>query len=323
MLEIYACRNTDEMIRKISSSGGIYYLLAESVLRQGGLVYAACYNDDLDVEHRCIDNIEDLKKSCGSKYVQSDIRGIFQDIRDRLEEDIRILFVGTPCQTAGLLNYIGNRPENLVCVDFVCHGVPGQKEWNRYKESLKRRGFQIADVNMRDKSRGWKNSSYCWKLTDYRGNIRYEKRIDNVYMQGLIHNVYLAKGCYNCQFKGFDRPADFTLGDFWGIEYLYPEMDDNLGTSLLMIHTEKGCDIFDHLKSKLVYWKITKEDAVSYNKSIINGVGIPAERDIYFGKMEKGEDFIRVISLFNRKWKAIEILRTKKRNLKKWMRKGT
>lgn len=321
MTTLYACRNTNEEIRQISSSGGIYYLLAERIILQGGVVYAACYDDDLNVTHRCLYTQQDIRGSCGSKYVWSDIKGVFREIRDRLDQREQVLFVGTPCQAAGLLNYLQKEYENLLCVDFVCHGAPGQAEWKRYRESLQKRGFFLADVNMRGKSSGWRDSTYSWKLTDRNGKVRYEKRLDNVYMQGLIHNVYLTEGCYHCAFKGIERRTDFTLGDFWGIEYLYPEMDDNKGTSLLMVHTEKGRQIFNAVKENLVYRQVTKEDAVSCNKSIISSAAIPAERDIYYAKMAAGGDFIKILASFNRKWKWQDIKSSQKRKLKYKIRK--
>ncbi|MCD7711973.1 MAG: Coenzyme F420 hydrogenase/dehydrogenase, beta subunit C-terminal domain, partial [Firmicutes bacterium] len=165
----YACYNKDNNIRSKSSSGGIYYLLAREVLCKGGVVFAACY-DGLDVVHKRIDNDNELLDSLGSKYMPSELGDTFIAVKNELTNGRIVLFAGIPCQCDGLLSYMKRCNAdctNLITVDVICHGVPSKKAWKSYCDSLSATGFNLASVNMRDKSSGWK--SYSWRLTNTEG----------------------------------------------------------------------------------------------------------------------------------------------------------
>ena len=305
------------MIRMKSSSGGIYYLLAESVIKQGGVVFAACYNKNLDVEHCRIERVEDLIKSCGSKYVQSYLGTTFRQIREQIDKKRKVMFMGTPCQCSGLLTFLKGHPEELLCVDCVCHGVPGVKEWHRYRESLKKRGFNLSEVNMRDKTTGWTGGEYCWRLTDESGRSIVEKRKDNLYMQGFIHNVFLNKGCYSCEYKGVERVTDITLGDFWGIEHLDKSMDDGKGVSLVLIHSEKGHSFLGSISDKITLKCFPIEKAIRNNDSVVKSPSMPKTRDKYYNNMDQGKDFIDTLKAFDRIWRLKGMLKLVKRRIRK------
>ena len=316
-MDAYACYNNNEIIRMKSSSGGIYYLLAESVIKQGGVVFAACYNKNLDVEHCRIERVEDLIKSCGSKYVQSYLGTTFRQIREQIDKKRKVMFMGTPCQCSGLLTFLKGHPEELLCVDCVCHGVPGVKEWHRYRESLKKRGFNLSEVNMRDKTTGWTGGEYCWRLTDESGRSIVEKRKDNLYMQGFIHNVFLNKGCYSCEYKGVERVTDITLGDFWGIENLDKSMDDGKGVSLVLIHSEKGHSWVESISDKITCKCFPIEKAIRNNDSVVKSPSMPKTRDKYYNNMDQGKDFIDTLKAFDRIWRLKGMLKLVKRRIRK------
>ena len=318
-MNAYACYNNNEKIRLMSSSGGIYYLLAEAVIKCSGVVFAACYNENLDVEHCMIETEEALQKSCGSKYVQSCLGTTFKQIRELIDEKRKVMFVGTPCQCAGLLSFLKGHPDELLCVDCICHGVPGVKEWHRYRDSLEKRGFILSEVNMRDKTTGWTGGNYCWRLTDKSGRSIVEKLKDNLYMQGFIHNVFLNKGCYTCKYKGVERATDITLGDFWGIEYLDKSMDDGKGVSLVLIHTKLGYDWFENISNKITYKCFSVEQAIMKNPSIEKAPSIPKTRDKYYKKMEQGKDFIDTLTSFDRVWRAKAVLKLAKRKFQRFL----
>ncbi len=291
--EIYACYNKNETARLNSSSGGVYILIAEYVLKQDGIVYAACYNDILEVTHKRMGKVEELGPSKGAKYAESSLRNTFRSVLGDLKSGNKVLFVGTPCQCEGLRSFIGDS-EQLICIDFICHGIPSRLVLKSYLKSSKKNGFPIADVSMRDKQSGWKH--YSWKLVDGEGNekrIRWEKVN---YMQGFIKNYFLRPSCYECHFKGIERGTDFTLGDLWGVEYFLPELDDDKGTSLLMVHSDAARKIFDDIRKSLIYKICVSDNIIKYNASVVEMVVMPEKRNVFFTRIIAGDDFNRVMN---------------------------
>lgn len=281
-----------------SSSGGIYPLAARTVMRQGGTVYAACYDDDLNVVHERITDEEGLKKSIGSKYICSTLNNTFGSVREDLQSGLPVLFVGTPCQCEGLLSYLEvvcEDRENLTVMDFVCHGIPGRVPWREYRKSLLKQGLDLKEVNMRDKKTGWTRAEYSWKLTDRQGNTRYIGQKQIPFMKGMIKNLYCRHSCYECPFKGIDRNTDLTVGDYWGVWKLQPEMDDNKGTSLLMIHTERGLELWNDIRQDVTYKEADVSGAVEANVCIVRSCSRNPDRDVFFKRLRAGEDFSVIV----------------------------
>ena len=272
-------------------------MLAEKVLEEEGVVYAACYGEELEVIHRKITNAEELKASRGSKYVSSKLGSTFIEIRNELRMGKKVLFTGTPCQCEGLLSFLQEKTENLICVDFICHGVPGRTAWRAYLDSLKKRGINPYKINMRDKSTGWSKYHYSWHITDKKGKEIYQLQSANPYMKGFIRDLYIRPSCRMCQFKGTDRKTDITLGDYWGCWKIQPDMDDDKGTSLILVHTDKGMKYFDFIKNNIICENVIEENAVKYNPSIIRSSNRCSEGERnYFEKcIYEGKDFITVI----------------------------
>ncbi|MCD7894894.1 MAG: Coenzyme F420 hydrogenase/dehydrogenase, beta subunit C-terminal domain [Erysipelotrichaceae bacterium] len=299
-LNTFACYNNDEEIRLISSSGGIYYLLASKILDYGGSVYSTCYSNDLKAEFKKIENIKDLKLSCGSKYMPSSLGDTFSSIKKELNSNRIVLFVGLPCQCQGLKSYIGNSnilnefKDNLILIDLVCHGVPSSKAWESYSKSLKNRGFNISKVNMRNKSSGWRR--YCFHLVSINGKNVYESHGKNLYMKGFISDIYLRPSCNDCNFKGVNRNVDITLGDYWGIQNIHPEMDDDKGTSLVLVHTEKGLELYRSISDKISYISTPIEEAIKHNTAIVESAKLNNNRADFFVRLSKGEDFMNIVN---------------------------
>lgn len=294
----FACYNLNENERRHSSSGGIYPLIARKVLNNGGIVYAACYNDNLDVTHQVIDTEHKLYASQGSKYVQSILKSTFDSLIDRLKNGEEVMFVGTPCQCAGLVSLIRETKApryNAFIIDFVCHGVPGRSAWNAYKDSIAKRGNTLASVNMRDKTTGWTKGNYAWKEIMVNGETVVTPRRQNSYMKGMLANLYLRPSCFTCGFKGIDRCTDITLGDYWGVWDHLPEMDDNKGTSLILIHTEQGMRLFDGIKDSVKIADANIERAIKGNLCIAEATKYTKKREEFFERLNKGEDFIKIV----------------------------
>ena len=294
----FACYNLDENERKNSSSGGIYPLIAREVLRNGGVLYAACYNDNLDVVHKAIEAEDYIFDSQGSKYVQSSLSRTFHEIIKRLKNGEKILFIGTPCQCEGLVSLINTTRtprQNLYVIDFVCHGVPGRVAWNAYKESMEKSGKSLVSVNMRDKSTGWTNGNYAWKETTASEETIITPRRQHAYMRGMLANLYIRPSCFTCEFKGVDRCTDITLGDYWGIWNHLPEMDDDKGTSLVLVHSEQGEMLLNSIKACIKIADADIEKAVRGNSCIVEPTKYNRKREEFFVRIGKGEDFKKVV----------------------------
>lgn len=291
---VYACYNRDTEERKNSSSGGIYSLLAKKVLEQQGVVFAACYDENLNVVHRKISSLEELPQSRGSKYLQSHLGDTFAQVKEALEQGIQTLFVGTPCQCEGLLSFLGKSYPNLLCVDLICHGVPSKKAWQGYLASMKACGKEIAAVNMRDKTTGWSGYLYDWKLVDPQGNVSIQPQQENPYMNGFVQNLYLRPSCHRCSVESVRRKTDMTLGDYWGVWDLQPEMDDNQGTSVVFLHSQKGWEAFSRISDQIEFKRADLESVIQKNPSYRESSIPHPLREKFFRQLSDGEDFLTI-----------------------------
>lgn len=261
----YAALNSDENVRSSSTSGGIFSALAEKIIDEGGIVYGAELDNNLKVVHSFAEKIEDIVKLRGSKYVQSDLQNTFAEVRKHLDDRRKVYFSGTPCQIEALLKYLGKKFDNLVTQDVICHGVPSPKEWQEYISSL---SFTPSHILFRDKRLSW--ADYSFSAWDDEGNKITESRTDNKYLQRFLTDVALRPSCYECRFKKMHRMSDITLADFWGINDVRPSMNDDKGTSLVLVHSSKGQQLLNSIREKIIMSKEIKiEDAVAHNPSYL------------------------------------------------------
>ena len=261
--EIYAARHKDMHEIETSRSGAAFIAISDYILENGGIVYGAGYKDHFRVAHKRATTKEERNEFKGSKYVQSDLDGIFRQVKDDLKQGKKVLFSGTPCQTAGLNSYIGKKlRENLVLVDIVCHGVPGPYIWQDYLDYLEKKyKSKIVTVNFRDKSRiGWSGHIESFVFQD---GI---KREFTTYTHLFYRHIMLRPSCSRCHFTNFSRPSDFTLADYWGWKKLSPNLNkDNKGCSLLFINTTKGQELFKNIKQELYNLPTSQELCVQPN----------------------------------------------------------
>ena len=277
--QAYAAINKDEEVRMRSSSGGMFHALAKWTIEQGGVVFGARFNDQWEVVHDYTETIEGIEPFMRSKYVQSRIGDTFKQAKHFLDAGRQVLFVGTPCQIGGLKAYLKKEYDNLLAVDFICHGVPSPKVWREYlKEAL--HGDTLLDFNFRDKKDGWLNSQCV--TTTATTNTRREQQMANVYFRGFLNNVYLRNSCYNCSFKTTHRISDITFADAWGIQYFCPEMHDDKGTSAILVHSVRGKSVFSTLEVGIKIQMIDNTEVSNYNPSLISSVVLPHRRKAYF-----------------------------------------
>lgn len=263
---IFAALNNSDDIREISSSGGIFYTLAREILSEDGIVFGVKFNEKLDVIHSYTDKESQISEFCGSKYVQSNINNSYSDAEKFLKEGKQVLFTGTPCQIAGLKSYLKKDYPNLLTQDFICHGVPTPKAWEKYKELLEKNyQSKIEKAQFRNKSLGWQKYSMLIKFKSE--EIYSESVLNDAYLKGFISDIFLRNSCFNCVFKNNNFKSDITLADFWGIDNVLPQINDNKGVSLIIIHTEKGMQYIENIKDSIRLIKVEKEEALKSNIS--------------------------------------------------------
>ena len=317
---LFACYNKNKSERLMSSSGGVYPIIAKKVLDNGGVIFAVCYDSQFETIHKKIENFEEIKSSQGSKYIPSKLNDTFKEIKSILKDGRLVMFVGTPCQCGGLISFLGEMKDNLICVDFVCHGVPSRRIWRNYLNGYVDSN-NLNTLNMRDKTLGWSHYNYNWKFTFNSGEEKVIPQSEVKYMNGFTRDYYLRPSCYECRFKGIERCTDITLGDYWGVWDVHPDMDDNLGTSLVLVHSQKGLDLFDSVKNSLIRKETSVENAVKCNPSIISSAGKNNSRKEFFGKFNDCEDFNITFESVSKVTFAKKIMRKSKQLLKKVLKK--
>lgn len=305
-VKTYAAKNPNETIRSKSSSGGIFTLLAEIVIVQGGVLFGARFDEDWNVIHDFTETLEGVAAFCGSKYVQSRIGDSYRRVEKFLKAGRKVLFSGTPCQVAGLKRFLRKEYDNLLIVDFVCHGVPSPKVWQMYlNETIARQGdgkntvlshsksfsYRVKGIDFRSKSTGWKKYSFALTLSEASADGEentvllssiFEK---NPYMQAFLSDLTLRPSCYHCSAKSGKSGSDITIGDFWGIENVRPELDDDKGVSLVMVHSDKGAEALR--QSSAVLEEMSYESALTGNRSISESVKVPLNRGGFFWRMHR------------------------------------
>ena len=252
--------------RSLASSGGFFELVAKYVLEKEGVVFGAAIDNKGHVFHKSVEQVEDLPCLYGSKYSQSKVGNVYSEIRRLLKEGRLVLFCGTPCQTSALAGIVGENRENLILVDFICHGVPNPEVLRRYIQEISE-GKTVKSISFRNKEKGW---------LDYRVKITYEDGTeyssdfrDNEYMHGFIFNLYLRPSCFECRFKGTDRVSDFTMGDFWGVKEEEPEFYDENGVSVILTHNVRAEKILSEIKDRLILKSVEIDKVIKHNPSLV------------------------------------------------------
>ena len=281
-LHIYAAKNKNELIRKNSSSGGIFSLLADFIESSGGVIYGAAFDEKYAVKHMRAETAAEWKKFCGSKYVQSDLNDVFLQIRADLKTGREVLFSGTPCQIDGLKQYLKHEKvslDHLLTCDIVCHGVPSPLIWKEYLEYLQNASDrEIESVSFRDKEKlGWHNSTLTIKDKE-QCTILTETQRDNYYFQLFLCHEILRPVCHKCRYSNFSRPGDITLGDFWGIEKNFKQFDDDKGVSLVMVNTEMGERVWKVIQNNAEYFEVSQEQCIQPNLERPSEQGVGRKR---------------------------------------------
>lgn len=306
-LAVYAAKNKNEEIRLKSSSGGIFTLLAEKIIKEKGVVFGARFDENWNVIHDYTETIEGLEWFRGSKYVQSVIGNNLKKAKQFLTEGRKVLFSGTPCQIAGLKKYLRKEYENLLAVEVVCHGVPSPKVWRDYIEYKRaKRGTGknsvssslnelpvVTGISFRDKSNGWKKYGFKISYAAFKAaentvsksvisNSEITPFNEDLFMKGFLKNLYLRPSCYHCAARQGKSGADISIADYWGVQSIHPELDDDKGTGLVLINTKHGVNYFNSIKDQIDSLISSYDKAIMQNPCIIKSVKQPKQRIIFW-----------------------------------------
>ena len=285
---VFAAYNKDEAVRIDSTSGGIHSALANVMYNRNAYVCGAVYNDDYTVSHFTSPDKTMLPKIRSSKYLQSSMNGQFKEIRNLLREGNEVFYCGTPCQVHALYNFLRRPYENLTTCDFICRGVNSPKVFLSYMNMLEKEfGSKAINIKFKNKKWGWHNFSM---RVNFANGLQYCKdRWHDLFFIGYLQSGNFSRpSCYECQFKGFPQKADITLADFWGIEKIDPTMDQDKGTSLVMINSDKGMELFNLIKNQIEWKEFTMEDARSGNPALdLSLKAVNNDRDDFFKALDK------------------------------------
>ena len=280
-----ACRAHDDGLRAASSSGGVFSLLALRTLDAGGVVFGAVFGCNLDVVHEGVEVDAGLARLRGSKYVQSSLGDVYAQVKALLDEGRAVLFSGTPCQVSGLRSFLGRESPNLLCVDMVCHGVPSPVVWRHYLRWLETRlGEQATSASFRNKDGGWRGYSVVVGFSngsEYRSSARQDP-----FVRAFLGDVCLRPSCYACEFKGLQRSSDVTLADFWGVEHVVPDLDDDRGTSLVLVHGDAGQAALDDVMPLMDVRPVLADEALQYNPSAVRSASRNPKTEAFYRDLE-------------------------------------
>ena len=295
-LHCYAAYNKDEDLRLKSSSGGVFIEIAKYVLLNDGVVFGAVFDNDWNVHHVSATSMEEVYPMMGSKYVQSRIENSFKEAKEALLGGKTVLFSGSPCQIAGLHKFLVKEYDNLLTMDFVCHGVPSPGMWKEYlkntfslntavkavdgKNSVLNSSLNdtspIGDIKFRNKTDGWEKFRFVVRSksaskADQNTVLLSAIYSDNHYMRGFLNDLYLRESCYHCPARSFSSLSDITIGDFWGVHKLeMDDMNDDKGLSVVTINTQNGIDLFNDISSELTFKKLTFDQVIVSNPNLIH-----------------------------------------------------
>ena len=289
----YAARTTDEALLKASSSGGMFTELARQVFKEGGFVVGAGWNrETMCAEHKCASNEGELAELRGSKYTESDLSKVYKPVKEALAARRKVLFTGMPCQVAALRKTFGG-DKNLILCGIMCHSMAEPAVWKKYVSELERKsGSKVTSIRFRDKRRGWRNSTFVVEFADASKNIA-ENLYENAYARAYFAGLATRKSCLDCQFRSGRCPADLIIGDFWGVEDHWPEMDDNKGISAVLLFTEKGRSLFDSLN--VCKRQVSYRQVVAKNPFLETSVKVDAKQRERFERAYQHADMASAV----------------------------
>ncbi|MGL5434750.1 MAG: Coenzyme F420 hydrogenase/dehydrogenase, beta subunit C-terminal domain [Lachnospiraceae bacterium] len=264
----YGAKTRDEELREKSTSGGIFGELASEWFREGGICCGAEFDDKNDVVHVIEETEEGIERLRQSKYVQSDTEGIYGKVLEKLKKGLKVMFCGCPCQVDALNNFIGSDNPGLFTMDFVCCGICSPAIYRLYLADLEKKYHSnVKSVWFKNKQKGWRSIG---TLVEFQNGKKYFRTgYRDSYMVAFVYDgLSMRRSCQSCRYRKIPHKSDITVADFWGIEKVNPQMDDNKGISALIINSEKGMFWFEKIKDRVDYFDITIDKIAQGNFTI-------------------------------------------------------
>lgn len=282
----YAANHKNLEVRFDSTSGGAFSALAEEVYKKGGYVGGAVYNEDWSASHFISDNKEDLKLLRSSKYLQSNAEGFYKQVKECCETGKPVLVCGTPCQMVALRRYLRKDYENLLILDFICHSIASPKAHRKYFDYLEEKfGSKVIYFKAKNKELGWRSLTKHSRFAN--GKSFYGVVGKDYYSRAYHSDMINRPSCYECKFKGYPRMADITLADFWGGEKCNTGLDDNIGTSAVIVNSAKGEQWFASATKRLLKKEISIHDIEPGNSALLHPAKAPSyDREAFFQDMD-------------------------------------
>lgn len=297
---------TDAVVRRQSSSGGAFSLLAEYVINKGGVVFGARFDDNWNVVHGYTETLEGLQAFRGSKYMQSIIGDCYHKAEEFLKAGREVLFSGTPCQIAGLKHYLRKEYANLLTVDIACHSVPSSFIWQEYLKCIKTK--DIVDIYFRDKRKGWER--YGLGIANNKGTAFFQEHDRNPYMQLFLHGITARPSCFDCPAKDGRSGADITLGDCWGISKMVPGYSNvQQGVSFVLCNTEKGQTVA--MEANVKGHELSYQQVVANNGGLTVKAKMPKERAAFWKAFQSTANKQQIINQFAKPYMPSIVLRLK------------
>lgn len=272
-MKTYAYRSKKSS-RSACSSGGIFADIANAVLDKNGVVVGAAFNENFEVYHKIVTSKDELNTVIGSKYAQSAIGDIYKQTKVFLKEGRLVLFSGLTCQIEGLLCFLQDTYDNLFCIDLICMGIPSPGVWREYLKTYFNE-YKIKSINFKHKIYGW--HKFAMYIESFNKSPFIEVGMDNPFMQLMFKGYTIRPACFECFFKSEIRHSDITIADCWGCENYASELDDNLGLSMVIIHSDKGDELFELVKKDAITKEFKYDNVLKYNPNYYR-CAIPAKK---------------------------------------------
>lgn len=286
LLESYVLRNNCDDVLMNSPSGGAFSAMAQILLEENAAVYGAVFDTDWTVRHLRTEDASMLGRFRGSKYVQSDMTGIYPQVKSDLRRGGTVLFSGTPCQVDGLMRYLGKDYPKLYTVDVICHGVPSPKLWRLYRGYQEQRfGSDLAEANFRNKTYGYHSGSM--RLRFENGREYYGSARVDYMLKAFFKEIASRPSCYDCPVKKLEHRADLSLYDCWNADKLLGYPCDDRGYTNVLAHTEKGRELLERMRPLCFVQKVDTEQAVALDGVMIQKSAVPNKnRGLFYQSLD-------------------------------------
>lgn len=295
--KFFGVRAKNDELRRTSTSGGAFPVLAGYILQLGGVIYGAGFDSSMRLTHQRADDCEKLIRLVQTKYIQSDLAGIYQRLSRDLQDKRNVLFVGTPCQTEAVRKLFGTTYPQLILVDLICYGVPSPGIWEDYVRYLeKKHGGKLNAFYFRDKRNRNNGHTVSYQVDSREFVNDYSK---DPFIAMFNSNCILRPSCHECKFSTLQRNSDITIGDFWGIEKKAPDMDDGMGTSLVILHTHKAAQLWDAVQDRFQYIECAEHEALQ--PRLISPTMVSKKRKLFFKLYRRIPFGLLVLSFGNRR----------------------